>query len=229
MSLTPKDRYLFKPFRGSSHSWAIESFSLLTEDSRVLDVGPGAGIMGSILKERGFEQLFAVEIDEDARKHIKPIYKQVEAELTPFEGEKFDLILLLDVLEHMSDPVAFYARVSKLLNADGIILISVPNIAHWSVRFPLLFGYFNYTERGILDKTHLQFFTLSRFRELIRSNNRHTIIRMGASIEPVELLLPRWIWKNPLFSILSGVRIWIANLLPGLMAFQHLGAVRLTR
>lgn len=191
----------------------------------MLDIGAGSGVMGSELKLLGFGEISAVEIDERARNHIHSKYKKVTASLSEYQGQKFDLILLLDVLEHTSDPHGFLKEISSLLAPGGTLLISVPNIAHWSIRFSLLFGFFHYTERGILDKTHLQFFTRSRFHRVIALSGL-SIEKSSASIEPIEFLLPPTLWKNSIFAALSKARKAFAEFLPGLMAYQHLAVVK---
>ena len=164
MEKAPQERYIFKPFYGSSHWWALNQIDKIPQSARVLDIGAGSGAIGKRLMEKGFQNLSAVEIDARARDYITPIYKAVHESLNPYKNEKFDLILLLDVLEHTATPEQFLNEILELLAPGGTILISVPNIAHWSIRFSLLFGIFNYTDRGLLDKTHLQFFARKRLR-----------------------------------------------------------------
>ena len=227
MSATPQDRYQFKPFPGSSHLWALAKLSTLPRGARVLDIGPGSGFTGNALRTQGVDAIYAVEIDPDARAHLRPIYRQVEADLEPYRaaGAAFDAILLLDVLEHMADPFGFMDTVLPLLRPEGMLLVSVPNVAHWSVRIPLLFGFFECTERGILDKTHLQFFTRRRFRTLLARPDLE-VLELNASISPAELALPEWLSNTALFRIVSAIRLCGARAWPGPFAYQHLGLAR---
>lgn len=220
------DKYKFKPFWGSSHSWAIAECLKFPKETEVLDIGCGSSAIGMTLKNAGFANLYAVEVDEEAKERARNFYKIVESSFEPFADKKFDLILLLDVLEHTPHPEDFLEKVGKLIKPGGTLLISVPNIAHWSVRIPLFFGFFNYTSRGLLDRTHLQFFTRSRLKNIINLEGHLRIIRLGASIEPVELILPKILWNNPFFRLFSLLRLSIASLLPGLMAYQHLAIVK---
>ena len=88
------------------------------------------------------------------------------------ELQSYDLILLLDVLEHLVDPVGTLKRLSTLLKPGGHVIVSVPNIAHLSVSLPLLFGRrFTYTEAGILDRTHLKFFVEKTAIDLLNNAN----------------------------------------------------------
>jgi 2-polyprenyl-3-methyl-5-hydroxy-6-metoxy-1,4-benzoquinol methylase len=225
MNLTPQEKYQHKPFIGSSHSWALAQCSQLPSSIRVLDVGPGSGIMGEALKQKGVTSLAAVEIDEDARKHIAGIYSQIEESLEPLLDQTFDLILLLDVMEHMANPFEFFQTASQLLTPGGTILISLPNIAHWSVRLPLLFGQFNYTNRGILDRTHLQFFTRARLIELLQVAPGFITRQITGSIAPAEFVLPEALCKNPIWKLLSQIRMFGADTVPGLCAYQLLARV----
>jgi len=203
----------------------MSHLGLLPKNVRVLDVGPGSGVMGEFLKERGISEIHAVETDEEARNHAAPIYRRVESSIDPFKAQHFDVILLLDVLEHMTDPFSFYAEMAALLTPGGKIFISLPNVAHWSVRLPLLAGFFEYTERGILDRTHYQFFTRRRFKKLLSSNGDIHCTELSASIEPLQFVLPKLLWDNKLFEALSRFRLSLAHLLPGFFGYQHLAIV----
>ncbi len=218
----PHIRYQYKSFYGSSHSWALRHCVLLPSSTRVLDVGSGSGAIGQALKEQGLSELYAVEIDAEAREHVKNIYKKTATDTSEFSGRKFDLILLLDVLEHMTNPFEYLGTMVSMLSPGGKILISLPNVAHWSVRLLLLFGIFDYHDRGIMDRTHYQFFTRKRVRQMLRGEPHLKNCVFDASIEPVEFLLPQAIWDNPFWRAISMLRLAIARILPGFFAFQHL-------
>lgn len=215
-------RYQSKLFIGSSHSWALQKLLPFSADSAVLDIGPGSGVIGAALKERGFTDLSAVEIDAEARDHVKPIYNTVSDSIEHFGSKRFDIILLLDVIEHMAEPEKFLSRAAQALKDGGIILLSVPNIAHWSVRFQLLFGFFCYTNRGLLDRTHLQFFTRSRVKNIPSAVPALENAELNASIPPVELVVPKAISDSRAFEVLSECHLLFARTLPGMFAYQHL-------
>lgn len=101
----------------------------------------------------------------------------------------------------------------------------MPNVAHWSVRLPLLLGFFEYTSRGILDRTHYRFFTRQSFKRLL---NRPELaeLRLSGSISPLELALPGALYGNAFFRICSRIRMAAARLAPGLCAYQHLATAR---
>jgi len=84
------------------------------------------------------------------------------------EAEQFDAITLGDVLEHLRDPLATLRAAVRTLKPSGIVVISIPNVAHGDVRMALLEGDFKYHETGLLDRTHLRFFTKTELSRLIR-------------------------------------------------------------
>jgi SAM-dependent methyltransferase len=97
----------------------------------------------------------------------------------------FDLILLLDVLEHLPDSTTTLQQIRRLLNADGRIIVSVPNIAHLSVAVPLLLQRrFAYRDAGIMDRTHLRFFVEDTAIQLL--NDADLIVERGLIIGPKE-------------------------------------------
>jgi SAM-dependent methyltransferase len=223
------ERYLFKPLRGSSHVWALEQLSNVVSERKVLDIGAGSGWLGRALKPARPAELAAVEIDTRSHGELLKSYDRVLTDIAALRGETFDLIVLLDVLEHLPKPAEYLKEVRSLLSPEGHILVSVPNVAHWSVRFPLFFlGRFEYRSLGIMDGTHLHFFSRRGFMNLCNSVPMSRIEQVSASIEPFELALPRWLWDNPLYRALLPARHSIARALPGLMAYQHLALLRAT-
>jgi SAM-dependent methyltransferase len=227
LDAAPQERYVFKPLYGSSHYWALGRLQGTVAGKRVLDIGAGGGGIGRSIRPEKPAELVAVEVDPRAQIALKEVYEEVHAGVEPLSNRQFDTIILLDVLEHMVDPFGFLQTVQNLLAPGGQILISVPNVAHWSVRFPLLLlGRFEYRSRGILDRTHLQFFSRRRFKEMCASLSQCRVEQLGGSIEPVELVLPKWSVQNPGFSLVSRARWSLAQAFPGLMAYQHLALIR---
>jgi 2-polyprenyl-3-methyl-5-hydroxy-6-metoxy-1,4-benzoquinol methylase len=133
---------------------------------RVLEVGCGSGQTLEMLKSKGFcsetvgVELFKFAADE-AVERVDSVYcMNVEAEGMPAHIGRFNIILLLDVLEHLVDPWAFIDLLRRdFLAVGGKMVVSLPNAQHFSLVLPLLCGRFTYVERGVLDKTHLRFFT----------------------------------------------------------------------
>lgn len=82
---------------------------------------------------------------------------------------RFDVVIFADVLEHVADPEAALAAYLGLLRPGGTVLVSLPNVGLWNVRLGLLFGRWNYGDTGVLDRTHLRFFTWKTARALLLS------------------------------------------------------------
>lgn len=222
MSNAAHIRYQSKLFLGSSHSWALDKLARLNPTSAVLDIGPGSGVIGKALQSQGITDISAVEIDSAAREHIKPYYRQVTESLASLEKGTFDAVLLLDVIEHIAEPEQFLSLAAEYLKPGGFVLVSVPNIAHWSVRFQLLFGFFEYTNRGLLDRTHLQLFNRRRVVRLEKNVTSLKAQEYNSTIAPLELLLPEMITKSRPFELINQMRLTLARKLPGLFAYQHL-------
>ena len=133
---------------------------------RVLELGCSSGYLSKFLKEELACDVVGVDIDSNAAQQAEAFCEQVivadldsDAWLTEIEGQKFDVILCADVLEHLKDPVALLASLKPFLHTDSRLLTSVPNIAHVSIRLELLQGHFDYEPLGLLDDTHLHFYT----------------------------------------------------------------------
>ena len=157
--------------RNTSHALITE---LVGPDKRVLDVGCAAGNLAEVLGERGC-RVTGIEADPEAARQAegrceRVIVGNVErldlgAELD--EGS-FDIILFGDVLEHLKDPLRTLKRLKPFLHPEGYVVASIPNIAHGSVRLALLQGRFQYRSLGLLDNTHLRFFTRESVEQLFK-------------------------------------------------------------
>jgi 2-polyprenyl-3-methyl-5-hydroxy-6-metoxy-1,4-benzoquinol methylase len=150
--------------------------------NRILEVGAGAGATLKWLKTiYPKAETTAVELNPDLLDELEQnvdvaVIGQIDETLT--ELKTYDLILLLDVLEHLPDSTATLRKLSKLLEPGGQIIVSVPNIAHLSVSVPLLLKRrFNYQGSGILDRTHLRFFVEDTAIKLF--NDANLIVTSG--------------------------------------------------
>jgi len=145
---------------------------LVGKNKRVLELGCGPGHMSRILNERGCS-VTAIEIDPIAAERASSFCDKVivgdldrldlDCEL---DSARFDVIIAADVLEHLREPAAVLRSVKKRLQPDGCLIVSIPNVAHLSVRLALLSGRFPYAETGLLDRTHLRFFTRESLERL---------------------------------------------------------------
>lgn len=150
----------------SVHTMCVE---LTGKDKKVLEVGCATGYISKNLKKNGC-YVVGIEIDKNAAEVAKRYCDEVitgDIETLELPSDKFDVILFMDVLEHLKDPESVLKKVMNNLKEDGIVIVSVPNIANWKIRLNLLFGNFNYTTIGILDETHLRFFTYKTIKKLI--------------------------------------------------------------
>ena len=156
----------------NSHAMVV---ALVGQAKRVLDVGCSTGYLARILRGNG-NVVSGVEIDPEAAEQARPaldklVVGDVESmDFTEhFEASSFDVVVFADVLEHVRDPATLLRRVSGLLAPGGSAVLSIPNVAHGSVRLALLEGRFEYRPLGLLDNTHLRFFTRSSLDAMLAS------------------------------------------------------------
>jgi 2-polyprenyl-3-methyl-5-hydroxy-6-metoxy-1,4-benzoquinol methylase len=147
------------------------------EGARVLEVGPGDGVVGSWLTANKRCQVIGVEYVPEAAQAAAATFARmivgsiedagVQAQVR--ESGPYDAIIFADVLEHLVDPWSVLRDLRPLLNPGGRVLLSVPNIAHWTARANLLRGRFDYTDGYLMDRTHLRWFTWKSARALAQS------------------------------------------------------------
>jgi 2-polyprenyl-3-methyl-5-hydroxy-6-metoxy-1,4-benzoquinol methylase len=143
--------------------------------SRMLDVGCGTGATTAAVKNaRAVSWAGGIEYVDTAAAMAEQVCDRVwhgDAALAPLENEiaasSLDLVLCLDVLEHMADPWAMVRRLSALLGPGGRLVVSVPNIRNWKFIWSLATrGDFEYRDFGLLDRSHLRFFVRKTAVEL---------------------------------------------------------------
>jgi 2-polyprenyl-3-methyl-5-hydroxy-6-metoxy-1,4-benzoquinol methylase len=139
---------------------------------RVLELGPATGYMTEILSANDCS-VVGIEIDADMAQQAARFCERVivgnldELDLKAELGdERFDVIVAADVLEHLKDPLGMLRRLRPFLAPEGFFVVSLPNIAHAGVRLALLQGRFEYRDLGLLDRTHLRFFTHATITEM---------------------------------------------------------------
>jgi 2-polyprenyl-3-methyl-5-hydroxy-6-metoxy-1,4-benzoquinol methylase len=153
----------------------LAQLALIPEGSRVLEVGTAAGHVTRALKHKGC-QVTGIEVDPDLARLAAPACRRVivgnveDLDLDAELSEEFDVVLCGDVLEHLRDPGFVLQKLKRRLAPTGHLVVSMPNVAHASVRLNLLAGTFAYVEEGLLDATHLRFFTLASIAELFNRN-----------------------------------------------------------
>ncbi len=146
----------------TNSSW-YKAFHLIPPKSSVLDIGCSSGNFGAELTARRDCIVDGIEVEPSdakvAQKNLRKVYLlDIEKDDLGLIKEKYDVIYFGDVIEHLIKPIETLKRVKPLLKNKGMILFSIPNMAHISVRLALLQGNFEYTETGLIDKTHLHFY-----------------------------------------------------------------------
>ncbi len=142
------------------------------ECARVLDVGCGYGGLGRNLRARGVTQVFGVELNPGAASHLTGVYAgywigDVEQVVLPTDMVPLDCIVFADVLEHLRDPWGTMARYLQRLKPGGYVVASIPNVRNIALLYNLIIrGRWHYEDSGLLDRTHLRFFTRREIMEL---------------------------------------------------------------
>ena len=212
--------YSFKDFEGSSHRILIDLITRYANGSgTLLDLGAAGGELGEALHARfprriGFE--YDVDRIGDLRRHFdQAVIADLEAvrRLPSSSGS----IVLADVLEHLREPTRLLRCVREALSPQGHVFISVPNIANITVRLGLLFGIFEYRERGILDSSHLRFYTMRSIKREIEGAGFKIVAIRGSSV-PIRLIVP----KAPNILLRFGERMLtiVTRIWRGLFAYQ---------
>lgn len=141
---------------------------------RILDVGCGTGAMGEAIKKaRGKDiEIVGIEVNPAVtceREGIdKVIIGNVEEGRLAFDTEYFDCIVYGDILEHLVNPWELVKKHCKILKLNGRVIASIPNIAHYRVIKMLRNGEWNYQDAGIMDKSHIRFFTLKSMKDMFK-------------------------------------------------------------
>lgn len=164
----------------------------------VLELGCGEGVFGAELKKRFGCRVVGIEASESAaREAIKRLDKVLVADINAMDfsclEEKFDLIVANDVLEHLSDPWGVISRIRPHIAGDGRFVASIPNMRCYKVLLNLVFkAEWQYVEAGILDRTHLRFFTRKSMQTLFDENG-YTVEKVSALRPPKIKHIGKWL------------------------------------
>lgn len=139
---------------------------------KILDIGCCQGTLGKYLKKHKKATVFGIDISDKAikkaKKNLDKAYVlNVETDIFPFAKKSFDIIICADILEHLYNPTSVLKKLKLYLKSDGIFVLSVPNIANIEARWNLLRGKFDYQKSGIMDDSHLRFFTKKTACQLV--------------------------------------------------------------
>lgn len=184
MNYKDKSKSYFSNIRHDLLALLIES----DKNLKVMEIGAAYGETLYYIKSKGIaSEVVGVDIFED--KKNKENYKNIDRFIFgnienidfPEYYNYFDLILFPDVLEHLIEPKNALSKAHKYLKSDGIIIVSMPNIRHYSaIKKIFIKGDFSYEESGIFDTTHLRFYCRKNIKELLESSGFKTIIEQGS-------------------------------------------------
>jgi 2-polyprenyl-3-methyl-5-hydroxy-6-metoxy-1,4-benzoquinol methylase len=210
----------------SSHS-VILRFAGQGAGRRLLDVGAAHGYLAAALREQGF-RVTGIEADgvlgEEAAKHCDEfLLLDLDGPLPSF-AEPFDLMVFGDVLEHLKLPAAVLSHFVGSLREDGAVIISLPNVANIYVRLQLLFGRFEYQDRGLLDRTHMRFFTRKSFQTFMNDAGLD-VETLTATPIPLPLVVPQR-YRGPLFAAMHAANAWLARTWQTLFGYQFVAVAR---
>ncbi|MEA3286211.1 MAG: glycosyltransferase [Candidatus Marinimicrobia bacterium] len=155
---------------------------------RILDIGCAAGKMAAEIKQKLGAEVWGIEpVGKAARqaeqKLDKVVHSGIEEAMDELPDQFFDVIIFADVLEHLEDPHSILKMITGKLSRNGQIIASIPNVRHWSVVKGLLEGRWDYEDAGILDRTHLRFFTRKSVDDLFNQSGYHIISISATSFE----------------------------------------------
>jgi 2-polyprenyl-3-methyl-5-hydroxy-6-metoxy-1,4-benzoquinol methylase len=193
--------------------------------NKILDVGCGEGILGRRLLEKGASEVVGIEFFPDACERAEKnmtgvICGDIEKIDLPFDEGYFDCLIVADILEHLKDPLSTLKKLRKHLSDSGVVVASIPNVRYHGIINMLVEGHWKYEDHGILDKTHLRFFTRKEIERLFTEAG-FEITGITANIDPAYNSL-----KYPLSGEISFGRVSLVGLTPeelkDLFVFQYL-------
>jgi 2-polyprenyl-3-methyl-5-hydroxy-6-metoxy-1,4-benzoquinol methylase len=210
-AMTPPHAFKYTEFQADPGSTHTKIVSLVPPATRVLEFGCATGYMSEVLKNELGCTVTGVEISPEAAELAEQHTERVivgDAEKIDYAaelaGEEFDVVLFADVLEHLKRPGDVLRRVRPFVAEDGVVIASIPNIAHGSVRLALLGGEFRYRDWGLLDDTHLRFFTRASIQDLFEETGYVVThwLRQRLDLGETEISVP---------DVPDAVREWLAS------------------
>ena len=219
-------RYQFKPGPYSSHALLLREFPRQADGRRVLDIGCAGGYLAEILAQRGFS---VTGIDLPGTPHpsgMQFVAADLDRGLPALDG-CFEYIICADVLEHLRQPERLLRECRERLAPGGALIASLPNSGHAYFRGQVLMGRFPQHDRGLFDRTHVQFYTWHGWVDLL-ARAGFLIETLHCSGVPVGLALPKWegsVWVRALERLsYESARAW-----KNLFAYQFIVRARAER
>ncbi len=216
------EAYELKMDETSSHRQII---SWLSDGppKRILDLGCSDGRFGELLRLDG-HQVIGVDTHEldGVRKRLDDFFEaDLNVGLPPGIGQDFDAVVAADVFEHLANPEKALRDLRGVLAPRGIVIASVPNVAHWYPRLRILLGRFDYERRGIFDAGHLRFFTQNSFERMAGRAGMRVRQRSRTGL-PVEVASRGGSAPTVALKLIGGIDAIGLTLFPGLFSYQLL-------
>ena len=227
-------------------NWGVLRLWGSRAESDVLDVGCGFATTSAEIEKRG-SRVTGIEMNGAAvAKASSRLSGVLQADLNDIGsvterlgGAMFDVVMFADVLEHLTDPLAIVRGYLRFLRPGGTVIVSLPNVALWSVRVMLLTGRFDYADSGVLDRTHLRFFTRRTAKELLTAAGLEIVkttynpglvrpfvplvksfSRRGSAVEHDPAALMQSPAYRAYLRLIYPIERAVTMLAPGLLAFQ---------
>ncbi|MEV6398327.1 bifunctional glycosyltransferase/class I SAM-dependent methyltransferase [Streptomyces sp. NPDC051907] len=213
--------YAFKEGDGSSHSAILKMMRDLPP-GRVLDVGCSGGLFAARLEELGHTVTGVdfVEVEGVRERCTEFVLANLEEGLPEDVGYDYDYVVAGDVIEHLSRPERVLKELRDVLRPGGKVLLSVPNFGHWYSRLRVALGAFDYDRRGILDETHLRFFSRASLRRTVRSSG-YDLLRVTSTGAPFWSVLG----GGFLARTLGGISRLLTRMRPTLFGYQYVAVL----
>jgi len=214
-------QYGLKMGRYSSHSVILAMIG--RGNGRVLDVGCGDGHLSAQIRSLGW-YVVGLENHTISVDRAQSICDRIiVVDLNKFDApvlaeDSFDIVICGDVLEHLVDPLTTLKLLIERLKPEGQLIISVPNVAHAWVRLNLMFGRFEYTAQGILDRTHTRFFTRRSLIRLVTDAGLDVLVVRTTPV-PIEEIF-KITQPGRILFFLQPIGALLSRLLPRLLAYQ---------
>ena len=203
---------VFRPEKLDALNIDRQTIALIPANSKVLEIGCATGVMGKFLKKYKKCEVTGVELRQEeagvAKKNLDNVItgniedKDIFNKITG----KFDVVLAVALIQQLKTPEESLKNWKKFLKKDGYLIITASNIAHWTTRKELFLGKFNYEDYGLLDDSHLRFYTIKTFKDLV----------INAGFEIIEFKI------DPVGGGYPKVSKLLSNILPSLFTYQML-------
>ena len=216
-----------KLMKSQSYNSIRKDIFVFLEDyshKNILDIGCYRGMNAEYLKSKYSDiKYVGIEYDSDAVKNMSDAVDEIynididNLDIKIFNEEKFDIIILADIIEHLKDPGLLLEKLMSILKDDGLVLVSIPNVQYYETFWLLLFGRFPRRDRGIFDKTHLRWFTLkeakllferyflikkfTRKYRIVEGEYLHSLNRLNVIFKPLFWLFKPFFTHQYLFAL----------------------------